>query len=329
MAENNYRSPEETVELQLKWQDDVKTALFLGASTVSMTVLTALIMLRWLNRLELPGYGALVAASLIASVVFWFVAKKDDRWMVLCTLINHFGIGVGLYLLLDYLDAQPQVKDLALGLLPAVGALVLFCLLYPRTEEGSRTLVSWGGIFVFAGMMVFGFLSYAVKGSAMPVVLCVCAAVSLGSFGALLWTSGDPERSIHRTMALVSFTIYLILLAVAAIVLMTQGLGSSSDNNRSKSRSRSSSSKSGGSGSRSSVSIPSGSYGVRRTRSYHGPSFFYPVYLSTYHRTYDSDRYVDPESSARARRRISRFVKWAFVILAVILTTVVLIAIIK
>lgn len=327
MAENNYRSPEETAELQLKWQDDVKTALFLGASTVIMTVLTTLILLHWMNRLEFPGCVALVAVSLIASVVFWFVAKKDDRWMVLCTLINHFGIGVGLFLLLSYLDTEPQVKDLALGLLPAVGALVLFCLLYPRSEEGSRTFISWGGILVFAGMMVFGFLSYAVKGSAMPVVLCVCAAVCLGSFGALLWTSGDPGRSIHRTMALVSFTIYLILLAVAAIALMTQGLGSSSDNNRSKSRS--SSSKSGGSGSRSSVSIPSGSSGVRSSRSYHGPSFFYPVYLSTYHSPYYSDRFMDPESAARARRRISRFVKWAFVILAVILTTVVLIAIIK
>ena len=327
MQQNDALSPLEEERLRQKFGDDVRTTLFLGSSTAMMTLLTAYLMLRWLYRLQLTGCGVLVVISLIASVVLWFSGKNDDRWTVLCTLINHFGIGIGLYLLLTFLGTDPRALDLALGILPGLAVFGVFCLLYVRLPDTFRKPLSWCGCIAFVVLIIVGISLYSNSGSAFGVVLAVCSAVLLGAWGALLWTCADPERSIHRTMAVVSFSIYLILLAIAAALLILQVLsgGKSSDNKR-----KSGSSSASTHDSRSSV-ISSHSSSVSRNyrRRYRGPSFFYPLYYSTYHRPYYTDRGVVRTEDPVGKARLSKFVKWAFVILAVLLTALLMAAIVR
>ena len=323
MNQEEVKAMDEAQRLRVKQDQDARVTMLLGMSTVVMTVLTALIMTTWLSGLSYGVCAIIVVLSLLASVIFWFKAGEDDRWRVMCTLINHIGIGVGLYLLLRVFALPGSAKDLGLGLLPGLALLGLFCLAFSRSGGSTRIYASVGGVAALVILTIVGAVLASRQSSAFYTTLAVCAAVCAGSYGALIWTSMEPGRSIHRTMALVSFAIYLILLAIAIVAIMFQA--SSGDSDRKSSRS---------SGKRSSAgSSLAGGTGYRRR----GFGFFYPLYFSSYRGrgayadergdTYAGGRMVDPERTERMKRRAGLFLKWVVVILLVVFLTVLLIAI--
>jgi hypothetical protein len=82
-----------------KQDRDVLVGMVFGASAVLSLTLTAMLGVRFLNTGKPGPVAALIALTLIGSVASYFAAKRDERWFVLCSILNHMGIGLGLFLL--------------------------------------------------------------------------------------------------------------------------------------------------------------------------------------------------------------------------------------
>ena len=304
-------------QIRTKQEQDVYTTLLLGSGTSLMVVLTCQLLHLFAPKLSPANCLIPVVLSLGASVVFWFCGKNDERWYVMSTLLNHVGIGVGLFLLLRIMDLQTTPWQLIYGLLPCILLLVLTCFLL--TRSGYRT-GALGILLFFAVVILCGFLGNSLE-KPFLVILAVCAAVCGGAYCALVWTLKDPGRSIHAAMAVVSFIIYLVLLAVAAILLYLQIAGKDADNSKSsRSKSRENSGGSLFGNADSGTRYRSGGFG----RFLFMPTYYYRRPVRRYRNddayaedpVTDGDTPYDPDE----RRKTSLFLRWAVVILAVLLT---------
>ena len=76
---------------------------------------------------------------LIVTVVLYFaLTKKDERWYVVCSLLNHAGIGLASLILLDVLGLEIRLLQLAMSGLPAAAFGALDYLLHIPVSRMSR-----------------------------------------------------------------------------------------------------------------------------------------------------------------------------------------------
>ena len=257
-----------------KQDRDVLVGMVFGASAVLSLTLTAMLGVRFLNTGKPGPVAALIALTLIGSIASYFAAKRDERWFVLCSILNHMGIGLGLFLLLAATDAVVRPLYLALSGLPACAGLCGASMLF-RAVDGKnriRTVVvgaaAIGILAIVSIVMAVRTVQEIWIGSAVSAVTC-CAA-----FCGMAWTATKQDRSVYWTMAVVSFTIYLLVLLVAAAFLAAAAFansGSSGKSNRSSSRKKSSG-------------------GVFRTGyrpRFRSSWFYYPLFSSSRNRSYD------------------------------------------
>lgn len=270
---------------------------------------------------------ALLGVLLLISVILYFAAgKRDERWYVVCALLNYAGIGFALLLLLDTLGLTLSLTQLALSGLPAAAVLFGVVMFYLGADPDTRDGLLKGGIVILVLMVLAAGIIYMEVESGFAVCMGVCALMSCGGLGALLWANNDSEyRSVYRGLAVASFSVYLLVLAAAiiALIVVAMGAGSKSENKKSKSRGSGSS---GGSilGRLFDRSTTRSNYRVHRTYRTHYPSYLW--YYSPYTRYSAINRmeYLSEEEKERARaryrilRRVALFCVVVIVVLAIV-----------
>ena len=270
---------------------------------------------------------ALLGVLLLISVILYFAAgKRDERWYVVCALLNYAGIGFALLLLLDTLGLTLSLIQLALSGLPAAAVLFGVVMFYLGADPDTRDGLLKGGIVILVLMVLAAGIIYMEVESGFAVCMGVCALMSCGGLGALLWANNDSEYcSVYRGLAVASFSVYLLVLAAAiiALIVVAMGAGSKSENKKSKSRGSGSS---GGSilGRLFDRSTTRSNYRVHRTYRTHYPSYLW--YYTPYTRYSAINRMEDlsdeEKERARARYRILRRVALFCVVVIVVLAIV-------
>ncbi len=304
--------------------------LWTGLGAILSLLLTFVVGYFWKIGTKLELVIGVMAALLIASVILFFVpAQKDERWYLVCSLLNHAGIGLAVLVLLDYLGLEIRLANLALSALPAAAILFGFVLFFVSAEGDQRGVWLWAGLAALLLICAGALLKFWNERTEFWLCMGISALLSGVNVGALLWSVKAPEqRSIFKGLAFVSFLIYLLLLAVAAAALVfgTARSGGGSGNDRNKNRRGSGSSKNrgnpGGTGSRSFLGglFSGDGRSFARTRR----RFYYPFYLWYYT---PSTRYASidrmeglsgPErEAARRKYRVRRIVVLVFVALIV------------
>lgn len=272
----------------------------------------------------------IMAALLIVSVILFFAAgKKDDRWYLLCTLLNHSGVGLAVLLLLDLLGLELRPLQIAISGLPAAAILFGVVLFYMGSGEESRNTFLSAGIVLLVLICGAALYRYTKERTEFWICMAVCALLCTAGLGALIWANRDPEeRSILKGLAVASFSVYL-LIAAAAVVFLLAGAGGSSGS-RSSSRKRNSSKSEGSSGSRRGSVLSSFGSGlsgtrsgttVRRRRSFYLPSYlWYYTPMPRYSAIDRMEGLSEEERQAKRRRyKILRAIVLSFVALIVIL----------
>lgn len=225
-------------------------------------------------------YLLILGVLLIASVIIFFVpSKKDERWLIVSSLLNYAGIGIAVLFLLKVLGLEIRLMNLAVSGLPAGAVLFGAVMFYLGAEEGSRKRLLYGGLVLLVLVSLGAGIMYFRENTEFWLCTAVCALLSCAGLGALLWTNANPEgRSIYKALAVSSFSVYLLLLIAAAVALFVAASGSgSSDRNKSRSK-KSDSDKGGIFGSGSILGSIFG--GERGTRSgYRVRTFWFPGYL--------------------------------------------------
>lgn len=281
------------------------------------------------GRLEISV--AILAVLLIASVILYFLpAKRDERWYLVCSLLNHAGIGLAVLLLLDLLGLEIRLLNLAASGLPAAAILFGTVMFYLSAEERLRGKLLWWGLGVLAAICAAAGLKYYFENTEFWLCTAICALLSCSALGALIWANKDPEnRSVYQGLAVGSFSIYLLLLVAAAVALILAASGSGSSNRSSRNKKGglldklkgSGDSANGGSG-----SLLGGLFGVRSTRGVRRRrGFYFPSYLwyyTPYTRYAAINRMAgmsDPERElARERYRRRRMIMLAVVAVIVV-----------
>ena len=277
-------------------------------------------------ELSLILLGVLLAASIL---IYFLGGRKDDRWYTVCTLTNLAGIGLAMRLLLELLGLDLPLEKLALCGLPAAAILFGVVVFYLNGQEGERK-----GLFVFgiiALLLLCGFAGWRFYQKATGFWLCfgVCGLLGCGCLGAFLWTDRAlAERSVSKALAVVSFSVYLLLAvgACLAALFLLSGSGSSSS-----SREKKSSSGKGGllgglfGGTSGSTASSRGSTGVSRSARSLRRGFRIPTYLWYYtpvtrYASIDRMEGVTEEEREEERRRYRRQ-RWVllFVVALVVL----------
>lgn len=337
----------EQQRLSIRNREAVLT-MWTGIGAILCLLLTCFLGSFWRTEARTTYSVAVMVILLLVSVILFFTAaKRDERWHVVCSLINHAGIGLAVLILLDVLGLDIRLKQLALSGLPAAAILFGVVMIYVGMEEQNRKNLLYGGAAVFALAVLLSLWQFYTQRTEFWLCTAVCALLSCVNLGALLWTSAAPEqRSVYRALAVASFAVYL-LLAVAAVAAFALAILSGS-NRDSKSTKRLLSGRksrnSAGSGAFGSGSLGSGAaaaagsvpvsglgtgYGTRRR--IHVPSYFW--YYGLYHGSSRSRAYTGAgplteeerlaeEARLRRRRRIVFGVVVAVVILLIVLAVV-------
>lgn len=235
------------------------------------------------------GIIALMIVLLIVSVLLFFLpGRSDQRWYVVCALLNEAGIGFATVMLLKVLDLDIRVVNLLLSGIPVGVFLFAIVVFYNSTASESRHWFLIVGIVILAITVIFSVIRYIAAETEFWVCLAVNALMSCAGLGALIWANGDWEnRSVLKGLAIGSFSVYLLilLLAIAALILSSDsdsdsdsgsGGGKSWRGSRSGSRSRSRSVSTG--------SIPRTTGNESRNRnSFSGSRFYYDPYYMWYY----------------------------------------------
>lgn len=261
MADTVAFDPQERQYIKLR--HDASTTFLIGTGSTVMMYLTAMILLRVLSPDAKRFPLFLVAVTLVISSVFWFMGKKDDRKTVVSILINNIGLGVGLTLLINLIGIRVEPLDFAIGALPGIAMLGIYCLVFGIFEDDKKFWVNIIGVAAFIAAIAVS-VKIALDYN-RPVCLAIILSIvlSLAWVIALAWHSSDSSRSIHRTLALVSFIIYIVLIAVVLAILFLK-MNDDSDSRSSGGSSKSRSSGSGSSRSESFRSRRSYSHGYAR-----------------------------------------------------------------
>ncbi len=277
----------------------------------------------------------------IVSVILYFIpSKKDERWYLVCSLLNHGGIGLAVLTLTDILVIDIRFLHLAVGVLPAAAILfgVAMILICQNGESGDAWL--YAGIIVLLGMCGIAlYRFFNLEQTEFWLCMAVCALLSAVNLGVLVWVRRDVwYHSVYRGLAVASFGVYLLLL-VAAIIAFFVMADSGSSNRKSKRDSKSSS------GRRNSrlAGLLTGKSGDNRTSASRGfgdggaaadgvrPSAFYTPgrmrYFSPRFYVYNTRRasdenaaWTNPDSrSARIRRAIVTLIILVIVVLLILL----------
>lgn len=268
--------------------------MWTGLGAILSLLLTCFLGSLWRTEERTAFSVILMLVLLIVSVILFFTAaKRDERWNVVCSLINHAGIGLAVLILLDVLGLDIRLRQLAMSGLPAAAILFGIVMIYVGMEEQNRKNLLYVGAAVFGLAVLVSLYQFYHLRTEFWLCTAVCALLSCVNLGALIWSAAAPEeRSAYRGLAVASFAIYL-LLAVAALIAFALAILSSS-NRDSKSTKKlfswSKSRKSSGSGSIGVGSSSAGSGSVRssgfgtgypsRRRSY-VPSYLW--YYGLYH----------------------------------------------
>lgn len=301
--------------------------LWTGLGAILSLLLTCLLGSFRLVTDNIVPYVLILGVLLVASVIIFFVpSKKDERWFIVSSLLNHAGIGVAVLFLLQILGLEIRLMNLVVSGLPAAAILFGAVMFYLGAEEGSRKRLLQGGLVLLAVICLGAVIMYFRESTEFWLCMAVCALLSCAGLGALIWTNANPEgRSIQKALAVVSFSVYLLMLAAAAVALFVVASGSGSSSNRNKSRSKNSNSKKGGLF--GSGGVLGGIFGGERsTRStYRVRTFWFPGYLwyfTPYTRYAAIDRMeglsMDEREAQRRRYRSRRAIVLAVVAVIVI-----------
>lgn len=293
--------------LLAKENRDAAISILFGFGSVFSLVLTAIIGSFTADNKGL--YFTLIAMGLIISVVIYLTAaKRDERWYVICSLVNHMGIGLAVLMLLRVLEIDLRPLNMALSFLPSSAILCGVSVILLCVGQEYRNRLLWSGIVLELLMILIFLIQFKDRETEFWLMGAVCGVVCCASLSACLWVRANSgSRSVYQALAVVSFAIYLILAIAAAVALLLAAAGNSDSKSSSKRRSRSSSSSSGG------KSLAAGNFGSeRRSRT----AFRTQRYLSNSathywlwytpsgrYRTYDTMEYENPERVTMLKRR--------------------------
>ncbi len=215
--------------------------MWIGIASILSLLLSCFLGSLWHSSDKMGVCIFFMILLLIVSVVLFFTAsKRDELWFVVCSLLNHFGIGLAVVILMDVLKLDVRVLQLAMSGLPSAVLLFGIALYYVGMEPDQKsTLLSIGAAF-FLILLFVALLRFYDQRTEFWLCTAVCALLSCTNLGALIWTNKDIEqRSIYKALAVASFLIYLILaiIAIAAVFLSASG---KSDRNSNKKKSVSS-----------------------------------------------------------------------------------------
>ena len=266
--------------------------MWTGIGAILSLMLTCLLGCVWKIGARMELSIAVLAVLLIASVILFFVpAKQDERWYLVCSLLNHAGIGLAVLVLMEYLGLEPRLGNLALSCLPAAAILFGVVMFFVSANGDKRGGWLYGGLAALILICCGALLKFYYDWTEFWLCMAVCALLSCVNLAALLWSVRDPEsRSIFQGLAVASFFVYLLLLAAAAVVLLVGAVGAGgSSNNRNRNKNGKGSSQTGGnsgSANRGGTGIRSlfgGLFATNRTRTVtRRRTFFYPAYLWYY-----------------------------------------------
>lgn len=291
--------------------------MWTGIGAILSLMLTCVLGYFWKIGTRMELSVAVLAVLLIASVILFFIpAKKDERWYLVCSLLNHAGIGLAVLVLMDYLGLELRLGNLLLSCIPAAAILFGVAMFYVSANGDNRSGWLYGGLAALGLICCCSLLKFYYDWTEFWLCMGICALLSCVNFAALLWSVKAPEeRSIFKGLAVASFFVYLLLLIAAAAVLILGAAGSGSSNNKNRGKSgKGNSQNSGGIGSaqRGNTGIRSlfgGLFATNRTSTVtRRRTFFYPAYLWYYtprtrYASIDRMEGVSEDERETARRR--------------------------
>ncbi len=300
-----------TEQLLAEQNKNATLSMWVGLGSILSLLLTCFIGSLWHSDSNQYGsFVVLLALLLISVALFFLVAKRDERWYLVCCLLNYGGIGMAVLLLIRVLGLEPRPLQTFLSGLPAAAILFGIVSFYVSGAGENRSTLLYcglGALLLLCGLAVFRYLD---ENTEFWLCMAVCALLSCAGLGGLIWANGSAEfRSVFKGLAVASFSIYLVILAVAAVALFVMAAGSGSGSGSRSKRSKNSKSgsldsggKSGGSGLLGGILNRSGSASpVRRTRSFHYP--FWLWYYTPYTRYSVIDRMAGDSELERDRLR--------------------------
>lgn len=286
---------------------------------------------------------AIMLGLLLVSVILYFaLGRRDRRWYLVCSLLNHGGIGLAVLILLDVLGLEIRLLNLAVSGLPSAALLFGAVVIYISGSGEDRSGWLYAGLAALLVISaVAGLLFYSRERTEFWLCMAVCALLSAVNLGALIWVKADVwERSIFKALAVVSFSVYLAL-AVAAVVaffVMAGGAGKSSNRSKRRSNKKGGYSKSLSGRSSSAVgSTPSivgsasrSGAGLGTVRGVSSPrrSIYFPRHLyynSFYLNDYDYDRMNDLDWRERDKAYRAYRIRRTIILLIVLLVVILLI----
>ena len=204
--------------------------MWTGLGAILSLLLTCFLGSLWRTDTRTALSAAVMVVLLAVSLILFFTAgKKDERWYVVCSLLNHAGIGLAVLILLDVLGLDVRLKQLALSGLPAAAILFAVVMIYVGVEEQSRQNFLYVGAVLFGFALLAALYLFYIQRTEFWLCTAVCALLSCVNLCALIWTAREPEaRSICKALAVASFGVY-IALAVAAIAALALAVLGKSD----------------------------------------------------------------------------------------------------
>lgn len=202
------------------------------------------------NSYALP-IGVLAVLLIVSVILFLVPSKRDERWYLVCSLLNHSGIGMAAVVLLNVLELELPLKSLIMSGFPSAAVLFGVVMFYISADGEKRKQYLYYGLAGLGLLCAVSVGMYFKEDAAFWISMAICSLLVCTSLGALVWSSIDPDRkSIYKGLAAASFSVYLLVLAaaLAALAVAVLGSGNSSSSNR-KSKNSSKSGKGGSSGS--------------------------------------------------------------------------------
>ena len=174
-----------------------------------------------------------MAMFVVVSVILFFsLCRKDESWYVVCSLLNHGGIGLAVLTLMAVLGLEIRPLNLAVSGLPAVailfGVLMILICRDDKNDDDGWLYVGIIALVTMCGYALYQF--FKVEQTEFWLCMAVCALLSSVNLGVLIWKRRNVlQNSIYKGLAVGSFGVYLILLVavVVAFIFVAAGAGDS------------------------------------------------------------------------------------------------------